>query len=67
MKKETFSCNLCRTEKDKKELKSFYFKCDIIPQQFVIHNDISVSDVHICSNCLIVIEKYILTKTQLSQ
>jgi len=50
-------------KKEQKDLKCFYFKCDIIPQQYVIYNDLTRSDKHVCTSCIKVFEKHLLINT----
>ena len=52
MRKTIYKCDLCKEEKNKTELTAFYFKCDIIPQRYVLDNSkIDECDKHICHSC----------------
>lgn len=58
MKIITYKCDLCKEDKKKDDLKAFYFKCDIIPQRYVL---VPISpdnecDKHICKRCIEVIK-----------
>lgn len=53
MKITKFKCNLCEEDRDKTEFTAFYFKCDIIPQRYVLDKSkINECDKHICENCI---------------
>lgn len=56
MKTTTYKCNLCLEVKNKSELLSMYWKSDKIPQGYVIHDNVSKSDKHICVGCIDVIK-----------
>jgi len=58
MKKVEYFCNLCGEKKEPKELQTLVFKCDIIPQRYVILKDsVNQSDKHICNNCVSLIKE----------
>lgn len=52
-----YTCNLCQEKVKKDELLALYFKCDIIPQQYILTSKIDSSDRHICNNCIALIKK----------
>jgi hypothetical protein len=53
MKIVKYKCNLCQEEKERAELTAFYFKCDIIPQRYVLDKSkIDECDKHICEKCI---------------
>lgn len=53
MKIVKYKCNLCNEDKKREELTAFYFKCDIIPQRYVLDKTkINDCDTHICDDCL---------------
>ena len=54
-KQITYKCNLCGEEKDSQEFYAFYWKADIIPQNYVLTKDIDSCDKHICEKCIITI------------
>lgn len=61
MIKTTYYCNLCKEEVERNELLTLYFKCDIIPQQYVLIegiNNINSSDKHICKKCVRLIKQW---------
>lgn len=51
MKKVEYYCDLCKEKKPNTELRALYWKCDIIPQKFIITPDLNASDKHICNDC----------------
>ena len=58
MRKEEYFCNLCGEKTEKENLKTLYWKCDIIPQRYVLLNDgWKTSDKHICKNCIKLIKE----------
>lgn len=61
MKKIEYTCNLCNEVKPSKDLLCFYFKCDIIPQQYVLTNNVDSSGTHICKKCIDVIKNSAIT------
>lgn len=55
MIKTTYYCNLCKEEIEKNKLLTLYFKCDILPQQYVLLegvNNLNSSGKHICVDCV---------------
>lgn len=52
MKNVKYICDLCKEEKSKLDLACFYFKCDIIPQQYMVVSNLDLSDKHICLSCI---------------
>jgi len=58
MKVTEWFCNLCREKKEVKELKTLFYKSDILPQQYVLlSEDWNKSDKHICNNCIEIIKQ----------
>jgi len=56
MKKVTYHCNLCREKKERTEIIAMYYKCDIIPQRYVLDKSkIDECDNHICEQCISII------------
>jgi hypothetical protein len=56
MKIVKYKCNLCQEEKERAELTAFYFKCDIMPQRYILtKSKIDECDKHICDECIQII------------
>lgn len=59
MKTVKYHCDLCREEKEKSELKTLFFKSDIIPQRYVLlGGNTDKSDKHICNDCIKLIKDF---------
>ena len=55
---EIYYCNLCGDKKEKQNLNTLYWKCDISPQRYVlIKNGVTNSDKHICKECVEIIRQ----------
>ncbi len=55
--KKEFTCDLCKTIKEKKELLCFYWSSVSTPQSYALNMNLDKSDNHICFNCIKVIKK----------
>lgn len=57
---KTYKCNLCREEVNKSNLLEMYWKCDIIPQRYILSPIGSEDrcDKHICKECMQMIKDY---------
>lgn len=58
MKQVTNTCDLCRQEKARVHLKSFYFDSSKIPQSYILTDNLLLSDTHICELCINVIKTH---------
>lgn len=55
-----YTCNLCgffeNGNNAKGKLKAFYFKCDMIPQGYILSENLDSSDKHLCNECIRIIK-----------
>lgn len=63
MREILYKCNLCMEKKEYKDLLTVYYKCDILPQRFVLiptkpHDHY---DKQICHSCIEMIKTFELT------
>jgi len=59
MKKIEYTCNLCRRITKPHDIFSLYWSSSSIPQKYIISKDFKLSDNHICTECIVVIESYL--------
>lgn len=57
-KRIEYKCDLCKEIKTKELLTALYWKCDIIPQRYVLNDFIDSCDKHICTSCIHLIKDY---------
>lgn len=59
MKIITYKCNLCQDIIQKENIYKYYWKSDIIPQQYILlsWNALEECDKHICKQCIINIQR----------
>jgi len=58
MRKEEYFCNLCGDKTEKEYLKTMYWKCDTVPQRYILLKDgWKTSDKHVCECCIKLIKE----------
>ncbi len=59
MKNIEYKCNICTTIKHKGNLMSFYWKSNTTPQKYILHENVNLSDSHICNDCIDVVVNFV--------
>ena len=59
MKKIEYRCNLCKEVNKKPHIISYTWNSSIIPQGYILSDNIDSSDTHICVECVNVIVNHI--------